>query len=143
MTCHGRYIFIKNSCFTVKNTVIRPLQHRTILSIWGTIEIPPTILKTMSNIASLKPFQSGHDPRRNTKGRPKGSGNISNTVKKLLKKEIGEGKNKKKIEELLIESILKKALKGDIAMIKLIWEYSDGKPARQKSEPYWDQDYTS
>lgn len=97
----------------------------------------------MSNIASLKPFQSGHDPRRNTKGRPKGSGNISNAVKKLLQKEVGEGENKKKLEELLIESVIKRALKGDTAMIKLIWEYSDGKPARQKSKPYWDQDNKS
>jgi hypothetical protein len=88
----------------------------------------------MANIESLKPFQSGYDPRRNTKGRPKGSGNISTTVKKLLKKQVLVGGKQIALEKLLVESIVQKALRGDKGMIKLIWEYSDGKPRRQRAK---------
>lgn len=87
----------------------------------------------MSNIESLKPFQPGHDPRRNMNGRPKGSGNVRNVLIKLLEREVGEGEDKTTMQTLLLEKILNKAIvKGDNAMIRLIWEYLDGKPPRQK-----------
>lgn len=93
----------------------------------------------MSNIESLKPFKSGYDPRRNLKGRPKGSGNVRKALKNLLEKEVGKGENTTKIKNLLLEKIIDKAVvKGDMKAIKLIWEYLDGKPARQKSKPYLD-----
>lgn len=90
----------------------------------------------MANIQSLKPFQPGHDPRRNLNGRPKGSGNVATTIKRLLEKEVGTGPDKKKMMDLLIDRILHEAIvKGDRKMIRLIWEYMDGKPKRQKG-PY-------
>lgn len=90
----------------------------------------------MANIESLKPFQSGYDPRRNTKGRSKGSGNITTTLKKMLKRQVLVGGEKMALEKMLAERVIDKAIKGDRVMIKLIWEYMDGKPPTQKSRPY-------
>lgn len=90
----------------------------------------------MANIDSLKPFQNGYDPRRNLSGRPRGSGNVRTSLMKLLEKEVGEGANKTTVQQLLIHKIIDKAVKGDRAMIKLIWEYMDGKPPTQKRRPY-------
>ena len=42
----------------------------------------------MSNIKTLKPFQSGPDPRRNTKGRPKGSRNVRTVIMEILKEKV-------------------------------------------------------
>lgn len=89
----------------------------------------------MSNPASLKPFQKGDDPRRNMKGRPVGSRNMSTLLWEALQKEVGEGKNKKSLEEHLVDKILHKAvIKGDFSTIKLIWAYLDGKPPKNKEE---------
>lgn len=43
------------------------------------------MIPDMSNIKTLKPFQSGYDPRRNTKGRPKGSKNVRTVIMEILK----------------------------------------------------------
>jgi Family of unknown function (DUF5681) len=92
----------------------------------------------MSNLETLKPFQSGDDPRRNLNGRPKGSKNKHSELMKMLQKKVGDGKDKTTVMDLLIETIIKKALKGDHAMIKLIWEHCDGKPRTQSGKQYLD-----
>lgn len=92
----------------------------------------------MSNLETLKPFQSGDDPRRNLNGRPKGSKNKQSEIMEMLNREISDGENKTTVKELLVEVIIKKALKGDHAMIKLIWEHCDGKPRTQSGKRYLD-----
>jgi len=81
----------------------------------------------MSNIKTLKSFKKGKDPRRNLKGRPVGSVSITKKIREELAK-IPKG-NKKTQLELLVEQVLKKAIKkGDIQMLKMIWNYIDGLP---------------
>lgn len=46
----------------------------------------------MSNPATLKPFQKGHDPRRNRKGRPKDIPGLRNLVLSILH-EVATDKN--------------------------------------------------
>lgn len=92
----------------------------------------------MANIQSLKPFQSGHDPRRNVNGRPKGSHNISTTLKMLLKRKVATGEGFTTLEQAFVDTIIKKAMRGDTKMIRLIWETVDGKPPRQKSRPHYE-----
>lgn len=89
----------------------------------------------MANIQSLKPFQPGHDPRRNTNGRPRGSRNISTTLKEMLKRKVATGEGFTTLEKIFIDKIIDKAVKGDTKMIRLVWEMCDGKPRRQKSTP--------
>lgn len=89
----------------------------------------------MANIQSLKPFQSGHDPRRNVNGRPRGSRNISTTLKEMLKRKVATNEGFTTLEKVFIDTIIKKAVRGDTKMIRLIWETVDGKPRRQKSIP--------
>jgi hypothetical protein len=60
-------------------------------------------------------------------------------MKKLLKRKVMTGEGLTTIEKAFIETIIKKALRGDTKMIRIIWESIDGKPRRQKSRP--DQDY--
>lgn len=88
----------------------------------------------MSNPASLKPFQKGDDPRRNMNGRPVGSRNFKTVLMEALEKEVNVGKGKKKLDELLADKIVKMALDGDQRIIKLIWEYRDGKPPKYKGD---------
>lgn len=88
----------------------------------------------MSNPNTLKPFRSGYDPRRNLKGRPVGSKNMKTIIMEVLQQQVGEGKNRKTLEKLLVERIIQLALKGDRQMIKMIWEYRDGKPGPYKGD---------
>ncbi|MEI6553029.1 MAG: hypothetical protein WCO09_00505 [bacterium] len=88
----------------------------------------------MSNPATLRPFQSGYDPRRNTKGRPKGSSALKNLLMKEIKKELEltDG-SKMKIEELLVRKVIDIALNDKNAdrqfrACKFIVEVIDGKP---------------
>ena len=65
---------------------------------------------------SYKPGQSG-----NPKGRPKKGYSITETVKSMLNA-------KPEIKQALANKVLEKALKGDIAAQKMIWQYMDGMP---------------
>lgn len=81
----------------------------------------------MTNIKNLKPFKEGKDPRRNIKGRPIGSISITKKIREELAK-IPDGDKKTQLE-LLVEQVLKKAIKrGDVQMLKMIWAYVDGMP---------------
>ena len=75
------------------------------------------------------PFKPGHDPNRNTKGRPIGSGDISITA--MVKRKLKEIPHKSHISyaEQVVEKILEKAIKeGDNTMLKQLWQYIDGMP---------------
>jgi len=71
-------------------------------------------------------------------GRPKGSRSFTTKVKLALEK-IADGKSST-YEEELIKSILEKAVSGDFATQKLIWNYLDGLP-RQEKILLGDEDY--
>jgi len=87
----------------------------------------------MSNLNNLKPFQSGFDPRRNLNGRPPGQP-MSSQFQEILSKRITSDKDKT-IADALVEKIIRMALDGDQRMIKLIWEYMDGKPPKYRGDP--------
>lgn len=87
----------------------------------------------MSNINNLKPFQSGFDPRRNLNGRPVGK-SMKSQFQEILDRRIASDTDKT-IADALVEKIIKMALDGDQRMIKLIWEYMDGKPPKWKGDP--------
>lgn len=86
---------------------------------------------TMGNINNLKPFQSGFDPRRNLNGRPAGR-SMRSQFEEILSRKLP---NDKTIADALVEKIIKMALDGDQQMIKLIWEYRDGKPPKYRGNP--------
>jgi len=66
----------------------------------------------------------------NLNGRPKGI-SITSMVKDKLK-ECPEGTDKKTYADLVIQAILKKALKdNDTNMLKTIWSYIDGMPTQK------------
>ncbi len=90
----------------------------------------------MSNLRTLKPFRKGDDPRRNTKGRPKGSFTELNSLTKAIIKEIDRevdlGGEKITVQELIIRKIVQKALRGDVRAVEFLWNRTEGKPFRQK-----------
>ena len=79
------------------------------------------------NKTSFKPGQVA-----NPKGRPKKGYSITEMMKELIASEVKDEKSGKmvKVREALGKSILKKALKGDRAAIRMIWNYMDGMPAQ-------------
>lgn len=83
----------------------------------------------MSNIATLKPFQKGHDPRRNIKGRLPSSEKktFQHLLLKYLNKEVVVGKTKKTMLEVLAEKIIDDAVRGNIGAIKLVFDRIEGK----------------
>ena len=82
----------------------------------------------MSNLASLKPFVKGDDPRRNITGENKGSFSLLNLLKAEIQK-CPEGQDKKTYADLIIKRMLKESIeKGDIQHIKTIWAYVEGMP---------------
>jgi hypothetical protein len=64
---------------------------------------------------------------RNPNGRPKKGESITEIAKKFLE-DIPEGQNKT-YKQLFFEKVYKKAVvEGDIAALKLVWNYVDGMP---------------
>lgn len=134
----GSIFFNPNSLITGKNTVISLLPPGKTPFMWYTKDATDHVTKnTMANIKSLKPFQPGYDPRRNTNGRPKGSHNISTTLKMMLKRQVASGEGFTTLEKKFVDTIINKAVKGDTKMIRLVWEMCDGKPRRQRRRPYY------
>jgi len=81
----------------------------------------------MGNIKTLKPFQSGPDPRRNTKGRPKGSRNVRTVLMEILKEKVRfEGKMTRK-DVIIVKQLLKKAARGNLKAAEIVIDRTDGK----------------
>jgi len=84
----------------------------------------------MSNLATLKPFLKGDDPRRNTTGLNKGSGWLKNELTEALHK-IAEGSDNP-YYVLLVKKMLVMAIKnGNEQIIRLIWNYLEGMPLQR------------
>lgn len=83
----------------------------------------------MANEQNLKPFQPGNRAGVGH-GRPKGSVSLSKLLEKALTQQIdvrdGTGE-KKQVAELIVASMLKQALKGDMRAQKEIWDRIEGK----------------
>lgn len=69
------------------------------------------------------------DKRINMNGRPKGARGLTTQVKEALLA-ISEGQETTE-QEQLVQTILKKAKGGDVAMIKLMWNYMEGMPQQR------------
>lgn len=67
------------------------------------------------------------------KGRPAGK-TARNEFAEILNRKINENSDKT-IADALVEKIIKMALDGDQQMIKMIWEYMDGKPPKYRGNP--------
>lgn len=89
----------------------------------------------MSNLATLKPFRKGHDPRRNVKGRIQSTKNktLNTYLQEYLSKSVNTPTGKKKVVQLIAERVVHEALKGDLKAIKFVIERVNGK-AISKSE---------
>ena len=77
-----------------------------------------------------RPFQPGQSG--NPGGRPKGSKSLRNLLIQALRKKAKDGKGgEKEFYELLTESIVVNAAKGNAALVKLIFDYHDGPPPQK------------
>lgn len=87
----------------------------------GTID--GTIDKRLANLRpqSWKPGQSG-----NPLGRPKREFSLTQGMRDFLSEKDPDKKKQRK--DILIEKTFQMAQKGDIAAIKLLWNYIDGMP---------------
>ena len=74
------------------------------------------------------PFIKGQSG--NLAGRPKSSVSITDAVKRTLLEEFPGLSNREKRTylELIVKKIFDKALKGDEAMLRMVWNYIDGMP---------------
>lgn len=84
----------------------------------------------MANLKSLKHFEKGYDPRRNTKGRP-----ISKWARwkdameeELQKKVVTRGGSEVTTEVAIVMKLIENARKGDLSATKLYFDYRFGKP---------------
>jgi hypothetical protein len=82
----------------------------------------------MANIKNLKPFKAGDDPRRNTKGRPKGTLDFRKTYREKVQEKILVNGKRMTIEKALMIKLISMALKGKFQAYKLLMNYLYGKP---------------
>ncbi len=73
------------------------------------------------NLTPFKPGQSG-----NPKGRPPKGYSITETFREMLKAQPD-------IKQALATKVLQAAIKGDLAAIKLLWQYMDGMPPQNQT----------
>jgi len=77
-----------------------------------------------------RPFQPGQSG--NPGGRPQGSKSLRNLLIEALRKKAKDGKGgEKEFYELLTESIVVNAAKGNAALVKLIFDYHEGPPPQK------------
>lgn len=101
----------------------------------------------MGNIKTLKPFQSGPDPRRNTKGRPKGSRNVRTVIMEVLKEKVPFNGKMMRKDKVIVMQLLRKAAKGNLDAAEIVLDRVDGKvpdefivpasPALKSEEVVW------
>jgi hypothetical protein len=81
----------------------------------------------MANPRPSNPIKKGET--RNPNGRPKSGNSITEIAKQFLE-QIPEGQEKT-YKEIFFEKVYKKAvIEGDIAALKLVWNYVDGMPSQ-------------
>lgn len=84
----------------------------------------------MGNPATLQPFKKGKDPRRNLKGKPKGTIGLKARLREALDDiQKGTGKN---YAELFVEAMMKSGIKEDGQSRRLILQYLEGMPKETK-----------
>ena len=77
-----------------------------------------------------RPFQPGQSG--NPGGRPKGSKSLRNLLVEALRKRAKDGKGgEKEFYDVLVESIVVNAAKGNAALVKLIFDYHEGPPLQK------------
>jgi len=76
-----------------------------------------------------KPGQSG-----NPKGRPPKRNCLTSLLKDAVQKTCPQDKEKRTWAQVINEQLLKKAKKGDLQAMRLIFEYVEGKPTSQGIE---------
>ena len=77
-----------------------------------------------------RPFAPGQSG--NPGGRPRGSKSLVNLLIEALRKRAKDGKGgEKEFYELLAESIVVNAAKGNAALVKLIFDYHEGPPPQK------------
>ena len=88
----------------------------------------------MANNGNLKPFQKGHDPRRNLKGRlpPSETNQFRDLLIKYGNKEYQVGNKKIKAMHLIAERIVDDAVKGKMSALKLLIDRTEGKARTQE-----------
>lgn len=72
------------------------------------------------------PFKSGHDPRRNLRGRGKGQINLTDLVRKIAAEPISSTERMTRMEAI-VRSVFKIAFAGDIRAVEVIMERGWGK----------------
>lgn len=92
------------------------------------------MIPNMGNIKTLKPFQSGTDPRRNIKGRPRGSRNMRTILMEILKEKIFFGGKMKRKDVVIVKQLLKKAGRGNLKAVEMVIDRIDGKPENHDTE---------
>lgn len=83
----------------------------------------------MANLKTLKPFGKGHDPRRNTKGRPKGKvSSLDQVLEEALKAKVFAYGVEMANEEAIMMRLISDARKGKFYAYKLFMKYRHGNP---------------
>ena len=88
---------------------------------------------------NLKPFQKGADPRRNMKGRPK----VLPPLDKLLNEVLGSDLGEKSQAEVVLDSLLARAKKGDVRAAEILLDRAYGKPKQQIENTNHNYDMTA
>ncbi|MDA2920649.1 DUF5681 domain-containing protein [Desulfobacterota bacterium AH_259_B03_O07] len=86
--------------------------------------------KTEKNLKPWKPGQSG-----NPKGRPRKEMSFTSLLKEAIEQKCPEDKKKRTWAQVMNEQLLKKAKKGDLQAMRLIYEYVEGKPRQEIESP--------
>jgi hypothetical protein len=81
----------------------------------------------MGNIKTLKPFQSGPDPRRNTNRRPKGSRNVRTVLMEVLKQKVMVNGEEMTVSEAIVLQVAKKAARGNLRATQIVMDRVDGR----------------
>ncbi len=92
------------------------------------------MIPAMGNIKTLKPFQSGPDPRRNTRGRPKGSRNVRTVLMEMLKEKIRFNGKLTRKDVVIVRQLVRKAAKGNLKAADMVMDRVDGKPQNHDIE---------
>jgi hypothetical protein len=82
----------------------------------------------MSNLKTLKPFKKGEDPRRNTKGRPKGTSDIRERFEEAVNKKVMFDGEEIDMSMAIMLRLISEARKGSYWAVKLFMKYSYGNP---------------